>query len=193
METPRESRLDTGFHGVLKRKGLFCIFAEQPSGFSDEFFVAFGTGDGDFSLALGHSHLLVTPGTIEIAVLLVFEFLEEKKKLSVFLVTLVNIPGEAPKNGNKHEDIGNGGQGQLEQRAGKEGCQQRANKAGTENGHVQFIRTVSATHKTLNPDTQTVSQIPQPVSKAVHTMLLGLRFVYIIFQIRRNSTVSQYF
>ena len=42
-----------------------------------EFLPAFGTGDGNLSLPLGNSYLLVTPGTVVITVFLILEFLEK--------------------------------------------------------------------------------------------------------------------
>lgn len=49
-----------------------CFYSSFLLGGLYKLFPAFGTGDGDLSLSLGNSHLLVTPGTIVIAVFLVF-------------------------------------------------------------------------------------------------------------------------
>lgn len=135
----------------------------------------------------------MAPGAIVIAVLLVFHLLEKEKKFPVFLVTLVDVSGKAPKNGNNHESIGNDSKDELKQYAGNKGSQQRAKQAGAEDYHIQFVRTISAAHKMLKSGTHPIPQIPQPVSKSVHNVLLGLRFVYIIFQIYRNSTAWKYF
>lgn len=94
-----------------KEKGI-VILRFLLSGF-DEFFPAFRAGDGDFSLALGYPYLLVAAGAVVIAVFLVLELLEEEQKLSVFLITLVDIPGEGAEDSHDHEDIGHGGEQQL--------------------------------------------------------------------------------
>ena len=78
-----------------------------------EFLPAFGTGNGNLAFSLRHSHLLVTPGTVVITVILVFQLLEKEKELAVFFVAFVDISGQGPENGQKHENIGNCGKQQL--------------------------------------------------------------------------------
>ena len=82
-----------------------------------EFFFALGAGDADLALSPGHSHLLAAAGAVVVAVILVLNLLPQQKKFAVFLVALVHIPGQAAHNGQDHENVGNGGQQQLE--AGK--------------------------------------------------------------------------
>ena len=149
-----------------------------------ELFPAFGTGDGDLSLTLGNSHLLAAAGTIVIAVILVFDLLEKEEEFAVLFIALVNIPGEGPEDCYDHEGIGNGGKQQLHCRAREEGCQQREGKACNQNGHIQLIRAVTAGHKMRESGAQPIAQVPKPVSKSVHKLLLlALKLSYIIFQI----------
>ena len=144
-----------------------------PLGSLYELLPAFGTGDGDLSLSFGNSHLLTAPGAIVIAVILVFQFLEKDQEFTILLVALVNISGQGSYNGHDHEDISNGGAAQLQSCAGHKGSQKRKYKTGAEDRHIQLIRTVAACHKPLHTGAQLIAHISQPVSKSVHTLLLG--------------------
>jgi hypothetical protein len=138
-----------------------------------EFLPAFGTGDGDLTLSFGHSHLLTAPGTVVIAVILVFQLLEKDQKFAVLFVALINVPGQGTDNGHDHEGVGNGGAGQLENCAGDQRSQQREYKTGAEDRHIQLIRAIAASHKPLHTHAQFIEKISQPVSQSVHILLLG--------------------
>ena len=108
---------------------------------------AAAAGDGDLPLALGHSHLLAAPGTIVIAVILIFQLLEEQQKFPVLFIALINISGKATEDRNKHKSIGDSGEAKLNQRTGNQRSQQRKNKTCAENCHIQLVGTVTAHHK----------------------------------------------
>ena len=153
------------FHCQLKKELLLQFLL----GGLYEFLPAFGTGNGNLAFSLRHSHLLVTPGTVVIAVILVFQLLEKEKEFAVFFVAFVDVAGKGTKNSDTHENIWNCGEGQLDYRTGKKGCQQRTGKTCAEDRHIQLIGAVAAFHKPLQTGPQPVACISQPVSKSVHT------------------------
>ena len=157
-------------HCQLKKELFYSSFL---SGLY-ELLPAFGTGDGDLTLALGYSHLLMAPGTIVVTVILVFYFLEKEEKFSVLFITLINISGEGADNSDDHKRIGNGREDHLDQSTGKQSSQHGETKTRAENGHIQLIGAVAAFHKTLKTCAQFIANLSQPVSKSVHIMLLGM-------------------
>ena len=58
---------------------LLWLFVYQalPSSLFYKLFTAFGTGNGDLALSLGHPHLLAALGTIEIAMIPVLDPLQQ--------------------------------------------------------------------------------------------------------------------
>ena len=117
----------------VKKKELQKVV---PLGLLDKFFVAFGTGNGDLSLALRHSDLLAAAGAVIVAVIFVFHLLKEHHKFAVFLISLVYIPGEAAEDGDTHKNIGKRGQDQLYQRHGKQHGKKGAGKTYTQDRHI---------------------------------------------------------
>ena len=123
----------------------------------------------------------MAPGAIVVAVILILQLLEEQEKFTVLFIALVDIPGQGTEYSDEHKNISDGGAGQLYQGAGNQGCQQRERKAHAQNGHIQLIGTVTSGHKALKSGTQFIAEVPQPVSKSVHILLLGSNLSYIIF------------
>ena len=117
------------------------------SGFLHEFFPAFGAGDGDLALALGHPHRLAALGADEVAMLLVLDPVDEHQKSLVFPVALVNIPGKTPENGDAHQDIGSQLKNDVNDLDLNEHAQQRKNQAHHQDQHIQFVGAVTALHK----------------------------------------------
>lgn len=77
------------------------------SGFLHKLFPALGTGDGDFSLPLGHTNTLAALGAGKILVLPILDLLDHKQKSSVFPIPLVGIAGEAAEQCGNQAGIGN--------------------------------------------------------------------------------------
>ena len=96
---------------ATKRKGcveilriLFTVLSNLAllsgifSCFLHEFCVAFGAFDGNFSFSPGDTDGLTATGTLVIAMLPILQPLQEIQIPSVFLITLVGIPGKGAKN-----------------------------------------------------------------------------------------------
>ena len=116
-------------------------------GFLDELFFALGAGDGDLTLALGHTYRLAAAGTIKIPVLPVLDSLQEGQILPIFLVTLVGVPGEAAEDGPEHQAIGNRRQNQIDRPHGDKHRDQADHQACTQDGGIELVRAVTASHK----------------------------------------------
>ena len=101
----------------------------------------------------------MAPGAVIVAVVLILQLLEEQEKFAVLFIALVDIPGQGTEYGDEHENIGNGGAGQLHSSAGNKGCQQRESKASAQNGHIQLIGTVASGHKPPQPRSNTNHKI----------------------------------
>ena len=116
-----------GFLGVyfcLTDAPLFSRRVLAVSSISREFFLALGAGDGDLSLSPGNTDGLPTLGTVKVAMLTVFQPLKELPKLPILLIAPVGIPGQAAKDGPKHQHIGQRPQNQLDHHTGDEGIHQ---------------------------------------------------------------------
>ena len=137
----------------------------------DEFLPAFGAGDGDLSLSPGYPYLLVAAGAVIVAVILVLQLLPKQKELAVFFVALIYISGQAAYDGQDHENIGNGGQQQLETGEGQQHGKEGTGQTNTQNRHIKLISTVTAHHKVTQTRTEFIAQAAQPISKSVHKML----------------------
>ena len=131
-------------------------------------------------------------GTIVVTVLLILYLLEEKQKLPVLIITLVNIPGQRAENSEEHTGIGYGGENQLDQRNGQQHGQECKTKTHTQDGHIQFICTVSTCHKLPQTHTELSKKVVWFVSKSVHILLLGANLSYIIVDDGINSTLKYY-
>ena len=151
----------------------------------DKLFLALRAGDGNFAFALGYAHLLVATGAIIIAVFLILQFLEEQQEFPVFLVTLIDIPGQRTANGQNHETIRYSGENHLYRSHRNQHGQEGKAKTCTQNRHIQFICAVSTCHEL--PQTHT-----QLSEKSVHILLLGGNLSYIIVKNMINSTLKCY-
>ena len=70
-----------------------------------EFFLALGAGYHDFALATGDADGLAAAGAEEVTVFPVFDTVNHQKEPAVFLVALIDIPGEAATDGPNHQCI----------------------------------------------------------------------------------------
>jgi hypothetical protein len=68
----------------MKISGLFC-----------KFFLAFGTGNGNFTLAARHTNGLSAAGAGKISVLPVANALYKEQIFPIFPVTLIGVAGKA--------------------------------------------------------------------------------------------------
>lgn len=106
--------------------------------------MAGGTGDFDFSLALGHTDFGFAAGAGEIAIILsAFEPGPELGKAEIFLIAAAGIPGENADKAENQGDIGQKGEypqvGQVSKNI------QNQTKNAQEPG--QLVNAISANHK----------------------------------------------
>ena len=118
-------------------------------GITDEFLTAFGTSNGNLTLASGNPDHLVTLRTVVVAMLAVFQPVKKLEELPVFLIPLVSVAGESAGNGPDHQTVRDGGKEQIDQRAFKERGNQAHNQTGAQDRHIQSVSTVAARHKSL--------------------------------------------
>lgn len=112
--------------------------------------MAGGTGDFDFSLALGYTDFGFAAGTGEIAIILsALEPGPELSKTKVFLIAAAGIPGKNPNKAENQGDIGQQGENpQPSQAAQNIQCQtEDAQKPG------QLVNAISTHHKIADPVT----------------------------------------
>lgn len=119
----------------------------KHSGFTGEFFTAFGTCDGNFSLTPGNPDNLPTFGTVEIAMIPVFQPVEKLQKLAVFLIALVGLPRQAAVNCPEHQKIGHRSHNQIYLRTFEECPDQASRQTGTQNHHIQPVCSIASSHK----------------------------------------------
>jgi hypothetical protein len=136
--------------------------------FLDEFFPALGAGDGDFSFSFGHPYLLAATGTVEIAVVPVFQLIHQHQEFSIFLVTLVGIPGEGTEHGPDHEAVSQSGQCQIYRIGFDKHGNHARDHASRQNAGIEFVRSVSAGHKPGQTHPKLHTDLPQPISKSIH-------------------------
>ena len=74
----------------------------RPLGFLDEFFSAFGAGDGNFALTPGNANLLTAAGAVVIPMLTVLYAFYKLQILSIFLIPLIGVAGKHSGNSPKH-------------------------------------------------------------------------------------------
>ena len=122
---------------------LPCIL----SSFLHEFFPAFGTGNGDLTLTSGNTDRLVALGALKIAVLPVLEPVDDLAVLSVFLIALIGVFGQAPENHQTQETIGNHGQDHIDAPDPDEHGQQTAYHTHTQQCHIQMVVAIATHHK----------------------------------------------
>ena len=85
---------------------MICRKTEKlPSGTPLEALLALGAGNGDFALVTGDADSLAAPGADEIAVLPVLDPIQHQQEPAVFLIALVDIPGQAAEDGPDHQHI----------------------------------------------------------------------------------------
>ena len=123
-------------------------------GFTDELLPALGAGDGDLALASGNTNHLTALGAVIVAVLTVFQPVEELEEFPVFLIPGIGIPGKAAVNGPDHQAIGNGGKEQIDPGILKERRDQASYQAGAQNRHIQPVGAIATRHETLHPGGQ---------------------------------------
>ena len=78
-------------------------------GLLNKLFFALGAGDGNFAFSLGYPHLLTAAGAIIIPVVLILQLLEEQQELPVFIIALINIPGQCAADCQNHKAVRNQG------------------------------------------------------------------------------------
>ena len=83
-------------------------------GFTDELLPALGAGDGDLALASGNTNHLTALGAIKVAVLAVFQPVEELEELPVLLIPGIGIFGQSPADSPNHQAVGHGSQKQID-------------------------------------------------------------------------------
>ena len=140
-------------------------------GFLNEFFLALGAGDGDFSFALRDPHRLAAAGAVKIAVVPVLEPVQQHQKSAIFLVTLVGVPGEGAEHGPEPEAVGHKSQRQIHYgRSDKQG-NHADDHACRQNNRIEFVRSVPPGHKPGQPHPKLCAKLPQPISKSVHSVI----------------------
>jgi hypothetical protein len=80
----------------------------------------------------------------------VLNTVQQHEKTAVFPVAPIGIPGQRPKNRQKHQNIGKDTQHQI--RNGQPGQEQTAYTADhtkAQNPHIQFVAAIAASHKAL--------------------------------------------
>ena len=136
--------------------------------FADKFFAAFGAGNGDFSLPLGNTDILAAAGAVKIPVILILKALQQHQIPPVFPVALVGVSGKGTEDRPEHQRVGYQGQHKIQPvRPDKHG-QQTRRKAGAQDHHIQFIRTVAALHEPLQSVSHFFSGSAQPIAEAIH-------------------------
>ena len=116
-----------------------------------KFFLAFRTGDHNFALAPGYTHRLAAFGTVKIPMIPVFDTIKEHQKPTVFPISLISISGKCAKYRPDHQAVRQHGQCQIHCRNGHKNGDNAQYHSSAQYPHIQFIRPVTAHHKTLNP------------------------------------------
>ena len=133
-----------------------------------ESLLAFGAGDGDFALVPGDADGLAAPGADEITVLPVLDPVQHQQEPAVFLVALVDIPGQAAEDGPDHQHIAQHPGQPPSPMLLEESRQDACRHTHTENDHIQPIRTVPAGHKMKEAGPHSCSGIAQPALETIH-------------------------
>ena len=136
--------------------------------FLNEFFLALGAGDGNLTLASGHTHRLAATGAIEIAVLPVLQPLHHGQILPIFLVALVGVPGKTAEDSPEHQSVRNGRQQQIHRLPGNKHGEQTDHNTRAQDGHIQFIRSVAACHKATQTCGELCTQAAKKSADSVH-------------------------
>ena len=139
---------------VSKKKSAAPKGAAVVLRFTNEFFPALGAGDGDFAFASGHANHLMALGAVKIAVLAVFQPVEELEEFPILLIPGIGIPGQTAVDGPDHQTIGQGGQKQIDQGYAEEGGNQAYHQAGAQNGHIQSVGAVASCHEPMELGSQ---------------------------------------
>lgn len=132
--------------------------------FFDKFFTALRAGDGYFPLASGNPDLLTAPGAVIIAVFPVLQLLEHGQILAVFQIALIGVVGQGPKNSPAHKQIGNSGKAEIHCRNSEKQGEDTDDKPQAQNGHIEFISTISARHEMLHSHLEFTAQIMKPIA-----------------------------
>ena len=123
-------------------------------GLADKFFPALGTGDGDFSLAPGNTNHLMALGAVIVAVLPVFQPVEELKEFPVLLIPGIGVSGEGTENGPNHQSVGQGSQQQIDQGSMEKGGDQAGHQADAQDRHIQPVGAITSCHEPLELGSQ---------------------------------------
>ena len=161
--------------------------AKQKSGFADKPLLALGAGNGDFTFVPGEPDGLAAPGTVEILVIPVFYPFKELQETAVFLIALVGIAGKASEDGKDHKAIGQQCQETVDNGVENEHGNQADDHACTQNRQVQFIRSVTAGHKSGHTGTQLAHQISKPVTKSIHGKSPYNQISYYYYNIKKQD------
>ena len=138
----------------------------------NKFFLALGTGDGNLTFSFGYPHLLMAAGAIVVTVILILQLLEEQQELPVFIIPLVNIPGQSAANSQDHEAVRDHGKQQFDRSKGHQHRQEGKTETCTQDRHIQFVCAVATCHKLPQAHTDFSE-------KSVHILLLkGESFLY---------------
>jgi hypothetical protein len=136
--------------------------------FLDKLFLALGAGNGDLAFASGNTHYLMAPGAIVIAVLPVFDPIQQLQIFPVFLVALVGIPGEAAENGPEQQAVGQQAQQHIQKIIFGKKSDEAQCHTGQQNGGIEFVRAIAAHHKTAEAYFQFFSKLAKPAAESIH-------------------------
>jgi len=190
-------QIPLSFRGAAPRGIHYCVYAKRACrstlflGFTDKFFFALGTGDGDFSFPSGDTNGLPAMGAVKMPVLPIFYSVQHPQIPAIFLIPAILIPGKRPENCPNHQHIRNHRQGKLYNCKGKQHSQNAANNTCPQDCHIQFIAAVATLHKVPHPCGQLFTKTAEPATDSVHNITLQNRiYAYYIAKIQDFNLVS---
>lgn len=167
LRCPVGSGISFAEMGKLDHKALGTAV---PSGTSLKPFLALGAGNDNFSLMARDADCLAAAGADKITVLAVLEAVQQQHKAPVFLIALVDIPGEAAPDCQEHQRIAQQPCNPRARTAAQERGKQAGSKADAENHHVQPVRSISTSHETPEAGCHFLKKLLHLVSEIVHTI-----------------------
>lgn len=138
------------------------------SGFLYELLPAFGAGDGDFAFATGDTDGLAALGAGEIPVGAVLDPVHHQKELSVFIIALIGIAGEAAEQRHIQDHGIDQGQQQHRRLVLDEHGDDGQHQAEAQQSHIQTVVTIPARHKAADSICQIHAGLPQPAAYVFH-------------------------
>lgn len=135
----------------------------------DEALGALGAGNGDFTFAFGNPDGLPAPGAGVVTVFLIPELIHKAQIPAVFLVALVGVSGEGSEIGPEQQGKGAHRQDHVHQGIADKQRNQTENNAYTQDGVIEFIIAVAASHKPCEPGIEFNGKIMKEVTESIHT------------------------